>query len=90
MSFRQALAGSALALLTGAAAGCMTHLLGDTDTGAVRDSLELNARIYQASDAGKVRAFARAAYCSDLGVLTRSGAAPVYDAGAPIPCEVAK
>jgi len=71
-------------------ASCTTHVLGPTDTAALRDSLELEGRIYRETDGGRIRAYARGSYCSDLSVLTRSGAAPV-DAGiAPIECGVPK
>ena len=65
--------------------GCTTHVLGPADVASLRDSLELDAREYQGLDGGLLRAYARAAYCSDRAVLDRSGAAP--DAG-PIVCRV--
>lgn len=71
---------------------CTTHILGPTDIAALRDSVELDCRITQISDAldaGRVRAFARAAAAGSLGVLERSGAG--IDAGASaMPCGAAK
>jgi hypothetical protein len=93
------LAGALLALLAlSVLTNCVSHVLGGTDTGALRDSLEVEARIYRdlsklgdASDMlRRDRAYARGAYCSDLDMLGRSGAAPTYDSGAPIPCGVEK
>jgi hypothetical protein len=85
---RGALAGSALALLT----GCTTHVLGDLDLAAARDDAELAGRIYRdmdALDAGRDRAYARGIYCDETDKLRRSGAALSPDA-AVIPCDVAK
>lgn len=58
---------------------CTTHVLGPTDIAALKDSLELEGRIYCGSDGGMTRAFARGAFVSDRDVLARSGV--VVDAG---------
>jgi hypothetical protein len=67
--------------------GCTTHVLASADQASLRDSLELDGRIYLGIDGGVLRAYARAAYCSDRAVLERSDVAP--DASV-IQCGVAK
>ena len=70
--------------------GCVSYKLGPSDTAGLRDSLELDSRIYRDLDGGRDRSYARGAFCQTLDVLSHSGAAPTYDGGAPIHCEVSK